>query len=329
MNLRRQGLNFFKIFFAVGLVFWLIKTDRFKLEELKPFLSPANFLLGLLFLGLNLTLMSERWRLLMRAQSLEAQAWPTWKLNLTGIFFNFAVPGGVGGDVVKAYYLQKELGCSRAAAFSSALMDRVVGLYTCVLMALVALIYERLVSVSPQALLLELLTWVSFLFSALTIGLLVVGYVRYPTSWQSRAGILGRLARFAEACQDFIKRPGLLLMGVGLTVFAQLVTVVFFRWAFESVLDESVSWSLLLFVVPVGFMIMAVPITPAGVGVGQAVFYFLFQSFSQNQILNGSSVITAFQLMQFTWGLLGAYFYLTRRAHIPLSSLEESTRERL
>lgn len=324
MKLKKQALTLLKILFAVGLVFWLVKTDRFKLEELRPFLGIENFLVGFSIVGLNLFLMSERWRLLMRAHELHGKAWAVWKLNLTGIFFNFAVPGGVGGDVVKAYYLQKDLNSSRAAAFSSALMDRIVGLYTCVFMAFIALVYERSVMTNLIPLLEKLFLWVSLLFGGMTIGMILVAFFKWPNFFKNAQGIVGRVYRLVEACQYFFRKPSLLVYGFLVTFIAQLITIIFFHWAFQDVLGEAVSWSLLFFVVPVGFMIMAVPITPAGLGVGQAVFYFLFQTFSQNEVLKGSTVITAFQLIQFAWGLLGAYYYLTRKTRLPLTVVEES-----
>ncbi len=322
MKFKKRATTLVKIIFAVGLVSWLILTERFKLSELKPFLYPLNFIIGFALVGLNLFFASERWRLLMRSHDLRPTIWKTWKLALTGVFFNFAVPGGVGGDVIKAYYLQKDLNASRAAAYSSALMDRLVGLYTCIVMALVALVFEKWANVIQTPLLNELLIWVSILWVGMTFSLLVLAFMKWPAFMKNSNGLLGFIYRFADACQYYFRKPGSLFLALILTFLGQLMTIVFFRWAFGSVLDESVSWTLLFFVIPVGFMIMAVPITPAGVGVGQAAFYFLFSTFSDNQILSGSSVITAFQMINFAWGLFGAYYYLTRKSKLPLPPAE-------
>lgn len=322
--IKKQATTAFKILFAIGLVFWLIKTDRFNIEDLKPFLHPLNFLTGFVLIGLNLLLTSERWRILMKSHSLHSSIWSTWKLTLTGIFFNFAVPGGVGGDVVKAYYLQKDLDTSRSAAFSSTLIDRLIGLYTLVMMAFIALVYERLFTSLQSAIIDQLFLWVSLLLAALTMAALFLTYFKWPALVRNSKGFMGLAFRFAEACQFYFRHPKNILSAILLTLFAQLITIILFYWALTSVLQENVSWTLLFFVVPVGFMAMAVPITPAGLGVGQAAFYFLFQSFSSNQITSGSSVITAFQVIQFAWGILGAYYYLVRKTRTPLPSEETS-----
>ena len=119
-----------------------------------------------------------------------------------------------------------------------------------------------------------------------------------------------------HSCRTFLTSPRHIILAIILTVAGQLFTIMFFGWALRSILGESIDWSTLFFIVPVGFMVMAIPLTPAGVGVGQAAFYFLFQNFSHVNTQSGPAVITAFQFMQFLWGLIGAYFYLTRRSEL-------------
>jgi uncharacterized membrane protein YbhN (UPF0104 family) len=60
-------------------------------------------------------------------------------LMMIGIFFNFFVPGGTGGDVVKVFYLLKETPGRGAQAFLSVLVDRIIGLLSIILIAGVVL----------------------------------------------------------------------------------------------------------------------------------------------------------------------------------------------
>lgn len=316
MKLKSQLMTIGKVLFAVGLIYWLVATKKLNLEDIKPFLSWEGLSVGILLIGANITILSERWRYFIKFHVQTAKLWSTWKLNVMGIFFNFAMPGGIGGDVIKAYYLQKDTGSTRTAAFSSALVDRVLGLYTAVLMAFAALVYEYLVMPIPTALLKGLLIWVSLGFVGLNFGILLLKYWKWPEAYNHAAGIIGKLFKFMHTCRTYLKNPGHILLAIALTVVGQLFTIVFFGWALRSILGESIEWSTLFFIVPVGFMVMAIPLTPAGVGVGQAAFYFLFQNFSKIDTQSGPAVITAFQFMQFLWGLLGAYFYLTRRSEL-------------
>jgi len=78
-----------------------------------------------------------------------------------------------------------------------------------------------------------------------------------------------------------------------------------------------VSFSVYLFIVPIGLISTALPITPAGIGVGQAAMYYLYKLYTgfDNQI--GPNALTAYQIVLFCWGLLGAYFYISKKKLYP------------
>ena len=313
-------MTLLKISFAAGLVSWLVLTDRFKLSELTSFLKPENLVVGFSLLGVHLFIISERWRFLLSTQGQVLKRIQSWRLTLKGLFFNFAVPGGVGGDVMKAFYLQKDHSVSRAVAYSSVLIDRVIGLYTFVILALLGILIE-MQHLSQQVPILDnLLFWVGLIFLVLSAGFIFIAKVPIPDRFKDDLGIKGKIFRFSDACSLYVKNPMTLLKSIGYTVAAQFITLYFFSWFLNDIMLEPVSWPTLFFIVPLGFMLMAIPLTPAGVGVGQAAFYFLFHTFSNKTIQSGSAVITAFQLLLFTWGLVGAYYYLSRKNPSPLET---------
>ncbi len=313
-------MTFLKFSFAVGLVSWLVLTDRFRLSELKSFLKPKNIIIGFSLLGVHLFIVSERWRFLLSTQGQALKRIQSWRLTLKGLFFNFAVPGGVGGDVMKAFYLQKDHSASRAVAYSSVLIDRVFGLYTLVILALIGILIEMQYLTLKIPILNSLLLWVVLVFLALSAGLIFIAKFQIPLRFKDDLGIKGKIFRFSDACSLYVKQPTTLIKSIGYTLAAQLITLYFFSWFLNDIMSEPVSWPTLFFIVPLGFILMAIPLTPAGVGVGQAAFYFLFHTFSNKTIQSGSAVITAFQLLLFAWGLVGACYYLTRKNQSPLEA---------
>jgi uncharacterized membrane protein YbhN (UPF0104 family) len=62
-------------------------------------------------------------------------------------------------------------------------------------------------------------------------------------------------------------------------------------------------------------MATAIPISPAGVGIGQAAFFFLFNEYLGHESDLGSVVITTYQIAQFILSLSGAIFNLARKNH--------------
>src|SRR5260221_6107942 len=85
-------------------------------------------LLGFAMYGVVELVAGWRWQLLLRVQGIELGWFRLFSLLVIGVFFNFFIPGGTGGDVVKIFYLLKETPGKRTAALLSVLVDRLVGL---------------------------------------------------------------------------------------------------------------------------------------------------------------------------------------------------------
>jgi uncharacterized membrane protein YbhN (UPF0104 family) len=99
-------------------------------------------------------------------------------------------------------------------------------------------------------------------------------------------------------------------------VIAQIFTMIFFYQMAQVLNEPDITWQAILFVVPMGFVVTAVPISPAGVGVGQVAFLYLFQAYLGHPTQFGSISITVFQICSVVWALVGAGLYL-RRPHKP------------
>jgi uncharacterized protein (TIRG00374 family) len=75
-----------------------------------------------------------RWNLLMRVQSIKIGYWPAFRLHLLGLFYNNCLPGSVGGDLVRIWYVTKHTD-KKLEAGLSVFVDRVVGLTGVLIMA--------------------------------------------------------------------------------------------------------------------------------------------------------------------------------------------------
>src|SRR5262249_32821761 len=85
---------------------------------------------------------SERFRLLLEAQGISISRFSSLELYLVGTFFNFVVPGGMGGDIIKAYYLHKSHGQEFKTVPYTVIFDRFIGLYVLVLLAFFSAILD-------------------------------------------------------------------------------------------------------------------------------------------------------------------------------------------
>jgi uncharacterized membrane protein YbhN (UPF0104 family) len=107
------------------------------------------------------------------------------------------------------------------------------------------------------------------------------------------------------------------IKGFFLTLIAQSFAVVFFVYVGSLVYEGQIPLAIYFFAVPVGFMATAIPISPGGVGVGQAAFYFLFNTAYGKTTDVGSATITAFQAVLFCLSLLGAIAYIQMKKSLP------------
>jgi uncharacterized membrane protein YbhN (UPF0104 family) len=93
---------------------------------------------------------------------------------------------------------------------------------------------------------------------------------------------------------------------------------VLYVWMFMMISDQLAGSHLVgywthFFVQSVGLMLVAIPISPAGIGVGQAVFHFLYGEILGNTSSLGATAISVVQILSLIMGLLGAYFFITLR----------------
>lgn len=59
------------------------------------------------------------------------------KLYLLGMFYNLFLPGGVGGDGYKIFYLGKEFGIKKGKVFWSVLLDRISGVISLLILVII------------------------------------------------------------------------------------------------------------------------------------------------------------------------------------------------
>lgn len=303
-----------KIAFSAGIIYWLVSSGKLNFTALRALLSPGPAALALSLILFNLFFASERWRVLIRTQNLNAEAWPVFKLSLIGIFFNFAMPGGVGGDVIKAYYFARQYPGSKVVAITSVLMDRVLGLFAMVLMALFVMIYDMDHIMHIKSLM-TLFWFILTLTVAFIIGFVLVFSPQiYKTrilfKLFDRLPLSQKLIKLYESMHLYGKQWNRIVWVILLSLLTQICAVVFLYLVGLMAGFSDIHAKTYFLVAPLGFMATAIPISPAGVGVGQAAFYFLFNIYTGKPSDVGPTTITAFQVGTFIVSLLGAFFYL-------------------
>jgi glycosyltransferase 2 family protein len=306
-----------KILFGIGIVAWMAHSGKLNLAQVGKELLAWPTMLAILVLGYSqIGLTAWRWSLLLSAQEITLPFGRVWGLTMIGMTFNVVIPGAVGGDLVKGYYVTRAASGRKSHAATTIVMDRVVGLIGLLLlgsvMALVNL-QDTLRSPAMRSL------------GALTLGGLAAGIAvlyaavfagRHLARWQF---LPGAMRRIFEALHEYRRRTGIIPIALAISVANQGLTCAMYYLALRTTGIMDIPMGQFFLIVPLGMVTNAIPISPGGVGVGQAAFFALFQIVAPRYTSAGVDAVTVYQVMYILICLSGLYWYVSYK-HIDPSS---------
>jgi uncharacterized membrane protein YbhN (UPF0104 family) len=277
--------------------------------------SVAVWLFGPVLLG------TARWWLLMRGAGLKCGYFHAMRLQLVGFFFNTAMPGAIGGDIIKAIYIMREQspGGGKTPAMLSVLLDRIVGLIGLFVMGgvAVAFSYEQLIANPITA---QLMSGLALVVSCSAIFLGLV-FVSYPDGRDPFKKILSlKIPGFSvlhgiyEALRSYRAKPLILISTIVISVFIQVIFLFFMGFIGRIMYgSDAFDQALLAPIFPFGILITAIPLAPGGLGVGHAAFDKLFTMVG---LPGGANVFNAYVLSQLLLNLFGIIPYLSMKTAI-------------
>jgi len=133
---KKQLKLFIKIILSIIAVF--VVFQKIELEKLKDvLLNVSLFWLVLGFLAFNLSkiVSAVRLNVYFDAIGLKLSEVNNLQLYYVGMFYNLFLPGGIGGDGYKIYYLNKKYSVNIKYLFQAILLDRISGLAALVFFA--------------------------------------------------------------------------------------------------------------------------------------------------------------------------------------------------
>lgn len=124
------GKNIAKFVITAAALYWVSKKISF--QDLKQALSDCNYLyllLALLFYCLSQVVASSRLRSFLGVIGLRLTERYNLRLYQLGLLYNFFLPGGIGGDGYKIYFLKKNYAVKGRKVLSAVFFDRLSGLW--------------------------------------------------------------------------------------------------------------------------------------------------------------------------------------------------------
>jgi len=147
--------NIFKILITGAAIYWV--SQKISFSELKSALEDCNplyLLLALLSYGLSQLIASSRLNSFLKVIGLQISERYNLRLYQVGLLYNFFLPGGIGGDGYKIYFLKKHYTVKGRRVLTAVFFDRLSGLWAlciitgCLIMFMPRLAIPNLVTIS-------------------------------------------------------------------------------------------------------------------------------------------------------------------------------------
>ena len=307
-----------KFSIAFALCLWLLKNGKLDFSLITQAFHLGHWwILGCLLIGAHLFLSSFRFKTLLDANL--SRPVPYLKIisfDAIGNMFSFVLPGTAAGDMTRFYYYhqtQPELSAGKLASFL--IVDRCIGVVSLLgLASLAALMqYDYLTSLDPRFRLIIIFYLIFFIALAAVILTLMTKDLSHSKWLQVLVAKFERFPKLKKILHD------MLLVKLTFKTFSKCLaislvnhaSVIIGFWALIlPFLPPTLNFMRVFSIIPVGLIGSALPISPAGLGVGHILFENLFKLLN---VEKGASLYNLFYLVTLLVGILGIIPYLSKR----------------
>ncbi|HIJ59414.1 MAG TPA: flippase-like domain-containing protein [Nitrospirae bacterium] len=270
MNLKKIAFLLLKIIVSAAMVYFLVsKIGLNEIIENISKVNPVYFIIAVAIYLVQLFIASNRWGMLIENRPSIKQLY---SLYLIGAFFGIFLPGLVGGDTVKAYYLNKMLKTptnshsespTLITSIASVFMDRYIGFIALITMVIV--VFPFSIAYLKGTVFIWLLPTIFTVFIAASLILIhfrlgdgitfIANFYKYLSLFVTKrhifikAILLSFVIQSAGMCAVYI-------LSIGLGMKVSFIAIVVF--------------------LPIIILLSFIPITIAGIGLREGAFVFSF-----------------------------------------------------
>ncbi len=272
-------------------------------------LDPWWFAATLLLVALDRLVMVIRWQMLLRSAGVVLPPGSALRIFLVSSFVGSFLPAGVGGDASRAYAVAARTDRG-ADAVASVAIDRLLGLVAIVLLGAVGLTgWAQHLPGSARV----RLTGAAALVAAAAVAALWMDRVvrgALPRRWTH--GAWGRrLVKLGDAVGAYRQRQGTVWTVFVLSVAVQAIRVLQ-GYTLGRGIDIPVGLDYYLVFMPVGLLMMLLPVSISGFGLPQGVIVWMLQPVGV-PVADAFALSTLIVLLGLVGNLPGAFLYLGRK----------------
>ncbi len=253
-----------KIAVSVSVLYLILKeTGAGKVFDVLRSINPLFFFGSLLLYVFSLYISSLRWRLLLsrsgRAADLPLSRFFT--LYFMGAFFNNILPGVIGGDAVRIYYLYRDTGDAQSS-IGSVFADRYVGFVALLTLGLLALPFgfQRIRG-----------TGIEWMIPVIVLLFIVASVLMFGLRVGKR---FSKVRGFYDYFTNLWRSPAILVKTVTLSIIIQVIGI-FSVYLISIGLGSDTGLTELFIFLPIIITVTTIPVSISGLGLREGAFVFL------------------------------------------------------
>ena len=262
---------------GLGLLVALFFVGRIDLKAFSVLAgAPSAIVISVALLLLAIPLAALRWGILLQAFGLSIPFTRLLYFFSIGLLANLFLLGPAGGDAVRGLYAWRAIGGGSGRVAASLVADRLFGLLSVLSIALAFTLFNwhRMQQVPALA---AIGTFLLLAFAAcIAAASALVLAPRLTRPLERRLSRWPRVAELVVHAREvlllFRTNPLLPLTAFALAIVIQLLAVAGVVVLAQAVKIGQLETSEFLFAVPLTFAVNALPLTPNGIGVGEAAF---------------------------------------------------------
>lgn len=259
-KLNKIALLIIKLAISSGLLYYVLsKVGAEKVLAIIRTISPLAFIFAITIYIFSIYISTMRWRLLLPNEFKEKKLF---SFYMIGAFFNTFLPGVIGGDAVKTYYLYKEIN-SGSISLSSVFMDRYIGFASLMIMGLVAYI------IGFNYIKGSIVEW---LLPAIILAFLIGSLVVFGLRFGKRIRVL---SQFYDYFDHYRNQKALITKTFFLSLIVQILNIIS-MYVITLGLGQHISLMYFFIFFPVITTISTLPISISGIGLREGTFVLLF-----------------------------------------------------
>ncbi|MEO5327980.1 MAG: flippase-like domain-containing protein [Magnetococcus sp. THC-1_WYH] len=275
----RWMVHLLKFVVAGAVLYWLFKGGKLHWGLiLEGAMSPSVIVVGLACNLILVSMAAVRWNFLLKGQGVSLPFLFVHHLTYVTAFFNQIIPGGIGGDALRLAFVLKQPNARKGQAALTVVLDRFLGLFSLLLIAaLFSVLSLAPILASPPLTLLATSTILLVLVGPpiLLLFFWLVGRSQDLPRWlQGKpGGLRDRVFRLTKEFSYYFRSgKKQVFWALVVSMVSQMILIVSLIW---------IAYKLSILVIPMEAFFVAgpwawvaniLPISPGGLGVGEAAF---------------------------------------------------------